>query len=151
MPSRFSTGGTTLDNSRFRSPPSGSMRIRAICYGSLAAGNSLERSAGALILRSSGVRTCCWPSTNCFSGRSSFLWIGMLRRGAVELRDLGWNQARCELALSLKLVEDDPVTVFVHVPVGYAFRTASASGAIVERTAVSASVTSVVLRRPTPG
>ena len=74
-----------------------------------------------------------------------------LAQGAVELGDLGWNQDRCELALGLKMVGDDPLTVFVHVPVAYAFRTASASGAIVEKTSQADSVMAVTLRRPTSG
>lgn len=74
-----------------------------------------------------------------------------LAQGTVELDDLAWNQDRSTLTCTLKLVADDPLTVFVHVPAGYAFRTASSSDANVDNTANEGSVMSVRLRRSSSG
>ena len=67
-------------------------------------------------------------------------------QGAVELMGLGWNPDRGEMTCNLKMVGDDPMTVYVYVPAGYAFRSASASGGLVENTAELDSVVSVVVR-----
>jgi len=72
-------------------------------------------------------------------------------QGTVELGDLAWNPERDELACDLKLVGDDPLTVFFHVPAGYAFRTANATGASVENATGTGSVLSVTLRRTPSG
>jgi len=72
-------------------------------------------------------------------------------QGTVELDDLAWNQDRSTLTCTVKLVADDPLTVFVHVPAGYVFRTASSSEANVENTADEGSVMSVRLRRSSSG
>ena len=72
-------------------------------------------------------------------------------QGTVELGDLAWDQDRSVLTCTFKLVADDPLTVFVHVPARYAFRIASSSEAIVENIANEGSVMSVRLRRSSSG
>jgi len=72
-------------------------------------------------------------------------------QGGVELADAAWNGDRGELVTRLKLVANDPLTIFVHVPAAFAFRNAAATGGAVGAIAGAAPVTSVVVRRPTSG
>ncbi len=72
-------------------------------------------------------------------------------QGTVELAGMNWNQERKELSCDFKLVAGDPLTVFVHVPAGYTFRNATATGANIEKTDGASAVTSVVLRRSDSG
>ncbi|MGD0226036.1 MAG: alpha-galactosidase [Terriglobia bacterium] len=74
-----------------------------------------------------------------------------ISQGGVELADVLWNQDRGELTSRLKLVENDPLTMFVHVPATYGFSKAAAVGATVEHIVNAAPIISVVLRRSTSG
>jgi hypothetical protein len=73
-------------------------------------------------------------------------------QGGVELKDMAWNQEQAELSCSFKLVENDPLTAFFHVPPPYILDKATAEGAEVQRTALDdAPLVAVTLRRSTSG
>jgi len=65
---------------------------------------------------------------------------------------LAWNQERAELSCSFRLVENDPLTAFFHVPSPYLLAAATAEGAEVQQRATDpAPLISVTLRRSTSG
>jgi hypothetical protein len=73
-------------------------------------------------------------------------------QGGVELKAVAWNQGRAELSCSFKLVENDPLTAFFHVPSPYMLTAATADDAEVQKTAADAApLISVTLRRGTSG
>jgi len=74
-----------------------------------------------------------------------------ISQGGVELADVAWNQDRDELTTRLKLVENDPLTMFVYVPATYGFSKAIAEGATVEQIRDATPIISVVLRSSTSG
>ncbi|MGH9398206.1 MAG: hypothetical protein ACRD18_15315 [Terriglobia bacterium] len=74
-----------------------------------------------------------------------------ISQGGVELADTVWNQDRGELTSRLKLVENDPLTLFVHVPAPYGFSKATAVGATVEHIVNAGPIISAVLSHSTSG
>ena len=73
-------------------------------------------------------------------------------QGGVELADTSWNPDRLELACTFKLVENDRLTAYFHIPPAYVFEGATADGANMEPTASGTlPVISITLSRPTSG
>ena len=73
-------------------------------------------------------------------------------QGGVELTDMTWNEERAELACAFKLVQNDPLTAFFHVPPPFVFAEAAADSAEIQKTSADAgSLISVTLRRATTG
>lgn len=73
-------------------------------------------------------------------------------QGGVELNDVGWNHERTELSCVFRLVENDPLTAFFHVPPPYLLTVATADNADVQKTATDAApLISVTLQRSTAG
>jgi hypothetical protein len=75
-----------------------------------------------------------------------------ITQGAVEWLGSTWNAAAGELGLTLHLVENDPLTVYMHVPDTHLMDSIAATGAEVLQTTTNTSpAIAVVLRRPTSG
>jgi hypothetical protein len=74
-----------------------------------------------------------------------------ISQGGVELIDVAWKAERGELVSRVKLVENDILTMSVHVPADYAYREAIATGATVEDVGGIGAVKTVLLRRATSG
>lgn len=73
-------------------------------------------------------------------------------QGGVELNDVTWNKDRDELVSTFKLVENDPLTAYFHVPSSFVLAQATAEGAEITKTSTEAGpMISVTLRRPTTG
>jgi hypothetical protein len=73
-------------------------------------------------------------------------------QGGVELTGTTWNQERSELVCTLKLVENDPLTVYFHAPSSFALEGVTADGATVQNASAHATpMFSVLLRRATSG
>ena len=73
-------------------------------------------------------------------------------QGGVELTDASWNPDRLELACTLKLVENDRLTAYFHIPPAFVFTGATAAGANLEPPNAGASpIISITLCRPTSG
>lgn len=73
-------------------------------------------------------------------------------QGGVELNDVTWDKERAGLVSTFKLVENDRLTAFFHVPPSFAFAGATAEGAEIDKTSTDAGpVISVTLRRATTG
>jgi len=73
-------------------------------------------------------------------------------QGGVELLDESWSRERGELLCTLRLVAEDPLTAFIHVPAPFVFSRASAEDAAVERIAADRPpIVAVTLRRPLSG
>lgn len=73
-------------------------------------------------------------------------------QGGVELLDTTWDKDRRELVCKFKLVENDPLTAFFHVPPSFALTKAIAEGADVAKTSTDGGpMISVTLRRDTSG
>ena len=73
-------------------------------------------------------------------------------QGGVELADASWNPDRLELACSFKLVENDRLTAYFHIPPTFVLTGATAEGANLEQTTSGASsIISITLCRPTSG
>jgi hypothetical protein len=73
-------------------------------------------------------------------------------QGGVELADMTWSQEQTELTCTFKLVENDPLTAFFHVPPSFTLAKATAEGADLVKTSTEASpMIAVTLRRATSG
>jgi len=73
-------------------------------------------------------------------------------QGGVELLDTVWNKDRAELVCTFKLVENDPLTAFFHVPASFTLAKVTAEDADVEKVSTDASpMVYATLRRTTSG
>jgi hypothetical protein len=75
-----------------------------------------------------------------------------ISQGGVELTDASWNAEESELDCMFKLVANDRLTAFFHVPASFVLVKATAEGATVEASAMDAApMLLVTLRRDTSG
>ncbi|MGD0094448.1 MAG: alpha-galactosidase, partial [Planctomycetota bacterium] len=86
-------------------------------------------------------------------GRPQFLSTDRhITQGGVCLARHEWDAGKRLLSLGVQLVENEPLTVVVHVPAGFTPEPATAEGAAVEATGFSAERTlSITVRRPESG
>jgi hypothetical protein len=72
-------------------------------------------------------------------------------QGRVELMDVAWDEPQSRLFSRVKLVENDALTLSLHVPEGYAFQEATAEEARVVNISGEAPVKPIRLSRSTSG
>ena len=99
------------------------------------------------------------PRSNCLLtihpdlNRPQFLSTDRhISQGGVELADASWNPEQLELDTTFKLVENDRLTAYFHIPPSFLFTGATADGADIKPNASEASnIISISLCRPTSG